>query len=106
MEAHRPVKLNVNVDSKRHALRLGTSVTPLDALRDHVGHYGTKKGCDQGQCSACTMHLDGQRVLNCLTLAAQSSGRTVTIVEGLATSDGTLQAVQAAFIEYGAFQSC
>ncbi|TIX34554.1 MAG: (2Fe-2S)-binding protein, partial [Mesorhizobium sp.] len=63
-----------------------------------------KKGCDQGQCGACTVHVDGQRVLACLTLAAQAEGRAVSTIEGLAEGDGTLHAVQAAFLEQDAFQ--
>ncbi|CCV15162.1 (2Fe-2S)-binding domain protein [Mesorhizobium sp. STM 4661] len=79
-------------------------VTLLDALRDHLGLTGTKKGCDHGQCGACTVHIDGQRVLACLTLAAQAEGRVVTTIEGLAQANGTLHAVQAAFLEQDAFQ--
>jgi xanthine dehydrogenase YagT iron-sulfur-binding subunit len=79
-------------------------VTLLDALRDRLGLTGTKKGCDQGACGACTVLLDGKRVLSCLTLAAQCEGRDVTTIEGLAP-DGDLHPVQAAFIRHDAFSA-
>lgn len=97
-------RLQLNINGENHAFELDARVTLLDALREHAELPGTKKGCDHGQCGACTVHVDGQRVLSCLTLAAQVQGRTVTTVEGLAQSDGTLHAVQAAFIEFDAFQ--
>ena len=68
-----------------HELELEPRVTLLDALRDHLALNGTKKGCDQGQCGACTVHIDGVRVLACLTLAAQVEGRAITTIEGLAS---------------------
>ncbi|RVB73199.1 MULTISPECIES: (2Fe-2S)-binding protein [unclassified Mesorhizobium] len=97
-----PIQLHIN--GHRHELEVEPRVTLLDALRDHLGLTGTKKGCDQGQCGACTVHVDGQRVLACLTLAAQAEGRSITTIEGLAAGDGTLHAVQAAFLEQDAFQ--
>jgi xanthine dehydrogenase YagT iron-sulfur-binding subunit len=75
----------------------------LDALREYSHLYGTKKGCDQGQCGACTVHVDGQRVLACLTLAAQVDGRAITTIEGLGVN-GTLHPVQEAFVRHDAFQ--
>lgn len=96
-----PVHLDINGD--RHTLQLEPRVTLLDALRDRLGLTGTKKGCDHGQCGACTVHVDGERVLACLTLAAQAEGRTVTTIEGLAR-EGELHPVQAAFLEHDAFQ--
>ncbi|WP_095091272.1 (2Fe-2S)-binding protein [Mesorhizobium sophorae] len=96
-----PVHLDVN--GHRHTLQLEPRVTLLDALRDRLGLTGTKKGCDHGQCGACTVHVDGERVLACLTLAAQAEGRTVTTIEGLAR-EGELHPVQAAFLEQDAFQ--
>ncbi|MER8832939.1 (2Fe-2S)-binding protein [Mesorhizobium sp. M0045] len=97
-----PIQLQIN--GHRHELEAEPRVTLLDALRDHLGLTGTKKGCDQGQCGACTVHIDGQRVLACLTLAAQAEGRAITTIEGLAGEDGALHAVQAAFLEQDAFQ--
>ncbi|AEH87714.1 (2Fe-2S)-binding protein [Mesorhizobium opportunistum] len=96
-----PVHLDIN--GHRHELQLEPRVTLLDALRDRLGLTGTKKGCDHGQCGACTVHIDGERVLACLTLAAQAEGRTVTTIEGLAR-EGELHPVQAAFLEQDAFQ--
>jgi xanthine dehydrogenase YagT iron-sulfur-binding subunit len=93
----------VNVNGDVELLRLDNRVTLLDALRDELGLTGTKKGCDQGACGACTVLLDGKRVLSCLTLAAQCDGREVTTVEGL-MHDGTLHPVQEAFIRHDAFQ--
>jgi xanthine dehydrogenase YagT iron-sulfur-binding subunit len=77
--------------------------TLLDLLRDDLGHPGTKKGCDHGQCGACTVHVDGRRVLSCLTLAATLQGRAVTTIEGLGTEEH-LHPLQSAFIEHDAFQ--
>jgi len=78
-------------------------ITLLDLLRDRLGLVGTKKGCDQGACGACTVLLDGRRVLSCLVLAAQCDGREVTTIEGLA-ADGTLHLLQEAFVRHDAFQ--
>ncbi|TPN13013.1 (2Fe-2S)-binding protein [Mesorhizobium sp. B2-1-3] len=96
-----PVHLDIN--GQPHTLDLEPRVTLLDALRDRLGLTGTKKGCDHGQCGACTVHVDGERVLACLTLAAQAEGRTVTTIEGLAR-EGALHPVQAAFLDQDAFQ--
>jgi xanthine dehydrogenase YagT iron-sulfur-binding subunit len=96
-----PVHLDIN--GQHHELQLEPRVTLLDALRDRLGLTGTKKGCDHGQCGACTVHVDGERVLACLTLAAQAEGRTITTIEGLAR-EGELHPVQAAFLEQDAFQ--
>jgi len=97
-----PIHLTINGHS--HELQVEPRVTLLDALRDRLDLTGTKKGCDHGQCGACTVHVDGERVLACLTLAAQVEGREITTIEGLAGADGTLDAVQAAFLEQDAFQ--
>ncbi|GLQ79105.1 (2Fe-2S)-binding protein [Mesorhizobium huakuii] len=96
-----PVHLDIN--GQHHELQLEPRVTLLDALRERLGLTGTKKGCDHGQCGACTVHIDGERVLACLTLAAQAEGRSITTIEGLAR-EGELHPVQAAFLEQDAFQ--
>jgi xanthine dehydrogenase YagT iron-sulfur-binding subunit len=100
----RTIHLNLDINGKGYDLNVEPRVTLLDALRDHLALTGTKKGCDQGQCGACTCHVDGRRVLSCLTLAAQVEGRQVETIEGLSGADGTLHAVQAAFLEQDAFQ--
>ena len=97
------VAVTVRVNGADRELRLDARVTLLDALRDALGLTGTKKGCDQGACGACTVLLDGRRVLSCLTLAAQCDGREVTTIEGLA-HDGELHPVQEAFVRHDAFQ--
>jgi xanthine dehydrogenase YagT iron-sulfur-binding subunit len=93
----------LRVNGRSRQLRIDPRVTLLDALRDHLGLTGTKKGCDRGECGACTVHVDGRRVLSCLTLAVMAEGREITTIEGLAESD-RLHPVQAAFIEHDAFQ--
>jgi xanthine dehydrogenase YagT iron-sulfur-binding subunit len=95
------VKLTVNGTVCQ--VRVDSQVTLLDALRDHLGLTGTKKGCDQGACGACTVLFDGKRVVSCLMLAAQCEGRDVTTVEGLAR-DGELHPVQTAFVRHDGFQ--
>ena len=95
------VMLRVNGSARR--LRLDSRVTLLNALREHLGLVGTKKGCDQGACGACTVLVGGKRVLSCLTLAAQCEGREVTTIEGLAR-DGELHPLQEAFIRHDGFQ--
>ena len=102
MENPKPMKLEIN--GRGHELALEPRVTLLDALREHLGLTGTKKGCDQGQCGACTVHVDGVRVLSCLTLAAQVEGRAVTTIEGLSEPGGALHPVQRAFLAEDAFQ--
>ena len=98
------LSVHLTINGRDHSLDIEPRVTLLDALRDRLHLTGTKKGCDQGQCGACTVHVDGERVLACLTLAAQVEGRSITTIEGLADEDGTLHAVQAAFLEQDAFQ--
>ena len=95
------VMLQVNGSARR--LRRDSRVTLLDALREHLGLVGTKKGCDQGACGACTVLVDGKRMLSCLTLAAQCEGREVTTIEGLAR-DGEPHPLQEAFIRHDGFQ--
>lgn len=94
------VTLRVNGDDR--SLKIDPRVTLLDALRERLGFTGTKKGCDRGQCGACTVHIDGKPVLSCLTLAAAVRGG-VTTVEGIAEGD-RLHPVQQAFIEHDGFQ--
>ncbi len=98
------VSLQLDINGQMRTLKVEPRVTLLDALRDHLGLTGTKKGCDQGQCGACTVHVDGERMLACLTLAAQVEGRTVTTIEGLSAPGADLHPVQAAFLENDAFQ--
>ncbi|HWD17966.1 MAG TPA: (2Fe-2S)-binding protein [Verrucomicrobiae bacterium] len=95
------VSLTVNGDT--HALKLEARTTLLDALRETLDLTGSKKGCDHGQCGACTVLIDGRRVLSCLTLAAMASGRKITTIEGLA-ADGKLHPLQQAFIKHDGFQ--
>jgi xanthine dehydrogenase YagT iron-sulfur-binding subunit len=97
-----PVQLEIN--GVAHKLTIEPRVTLLDALRENLHLYGTKKGCDFGQCGACTVHIDGQRVLACLTLAAQAQGRAITTIEGLAGADGALHPMQEAFLRHDALQ--
>jgi xanthine dehydrogenase YagT iron-sulfur-binding subunit len=96
-----PVVLAVN--GQPHRLTLDPRVSLLDALRDHIGLTGTKKGCDRGACGACTVHLDGRRVVSCLTLAVRCQGKAVTTIEGLA-QDGHPHPLQAAFVAHDGFQ--
>ncbi len=98
----RATRLRVN--GREVTFELDPRVTLLYALREHAGLTGSKEGCDQGQCGACTLLVDGRRVLACLTLAMQVEGREVTTVEGLAGEDGQLHPMQAAFVEHDAFQ--
>ena len=97
------LEVRLRVNGSAQLLRFDSRVTLLDALRDGLGLTGTKKGCDQGACGACTVLLDGRRVLSCLTLAAQCEGREVTTIEGLA-QDGVLHRVQEAFVRHDGFQ--
>ncbi len=95
--------MTLAVNGRDHHLALDPRTTLLDALREHLDLTGSKKGCDHGQCGACTVHVEGRRVLACLTLAAAVQGRPVMTIEGLA-HDGALHPMQAAFIEHDAFQ--
>jgi len=93
----------VKVNGQERELWLEPRVSLLDALREHLGLTGSKKGCDQGTCGARTVWVDGRRVLACLTLAVVCEGREVTTIEGLA-AEGELHPMQAAFVEHDAFQ--
>ena len=101
--AERAVRVALRINGQAHTLELDPRVVLLDALRERLGLTGTKKGCDQGQCGACTVLVDGRRVLSCLTVAATLEGREVTTIEGLAR-DGELHPMQSAFLRHDAFQ--
>jgi xanthine dehydrogenase YagT iron-sulfur-binding subunit len=96
-----PVTLNVN--GKEYRVKLESRVTLLDALRDHLQLFGTKKGCDHGQCGACTVHINGRRVNSCLSFAVMHEGDKITTIEGLA-QNGQLSPVQQAFLDHDGFQ--
>jgi xanthine dehydrogenase YagT iron-sulfur-binding subunit len=95
--------VTLNVNGADHRLRIDARTSLLDALRERMGLFGTKKGCDHGQCGACTVHVDGRRVNSCLMLAAQAAGSKIVTIEGLARG-GELHPVQAAFIRSDGFQ--
>jgi xanthine dehydrogenase YagT iron-sulfur-binding subunit len=99
-----PTNVSLIVNDREHRLALDVRTTVLDALREHVGLTGAKKGCDHGQCGACTVLLDGSRVLSCLTLAVCVQGRRISTIEGLAKPDGSLHPMQQAFIDNDGFQ--
>jgi xanthine dehydrogenase YagT iron-sulfur-binding subunit len=100
-----PAKISVAliVNGTRKQLKIAPWTTLLDALRDHLDLTGTKKGCDHGQCGACTVLVDGRRINSCLTLAVMKEGAEITTIEGLA-KDGALHPLQQAFIDHDAFQ--
>jgi xanthine dehydrogenase YagT iron-sulfur-binding subunit len=95
--------LNLNVNGQEHTLSLDPRVTLLDALREHLQLTGTKKGCDHGQCGACTVLINGTRINSCLTFAVMHEGSKITTIEGLGAGD-LLHPMQAAFLEHDAFQ--
>src|SRR3954468_13612193 len=97
-------EITVRVNGDEHRASVDTRTTLLDLLREHLGLTGAKKGCDHGQCGACTVLLGGRRVNSCLVLTVMKDGATVTTVEGLAAADGELHPIQDAFIEHDAFQ--
>jgi xanthine dehydrogenase YagT iron-sulfur-binding subunit len=101
LEGTIPITLKVN--GKKRKLQLEPRVALLDALREYMHLTGTKKGCDHGQCGACTVHIDGQRALSCLTLAVMNEGKDIKTIEGLASGE-KLHPVQTAFIKHDAFQ--
>jgi xanthine dehydrogenase YagT iron-sulfur-binding subunit len=97
------VAVTLRANGSAYGLRLDTRVSLLDALREHVGLTGTKKGCNQGACGACTVLVDGERVLSCLTLAVQAHGREVVTIEGVGGTEAD-HPLQRAFVEYDGFQ--
>lgn len=98
------IPLEITINGERHQLELEPWVTLLDLVRERLGLTGSKKGCDHGQCGACTMLVDGKRVNSCLILAVVKDGSQVTTIEGLAGADGALHPLQDAFVEHDAFQ--
>jgi len=97
-----PVSLTIN--GERRQIEVAPWTTLLDLLRERLGLTGTKKGCDHGQCGACTVLIDGKRINSCLTLVVMKDGADIVTVEGLASADGALHPIQDAFIEFDAFQ--
>jgi xanthine dehydrogenase YagT iron-sulfur-binding subunit len=98
-----PVPVNLRINAENKSLSIDARTTLLDALREHIGLTGSKKGCDHGQCGACTVLIGGRRVLSCLTLALVAQDQEITTIEGLAR-DGKLHPMQQAFIDQDAFQ--
>jgi xanthine dehydrogenase YagT iron-sulfur-binding subunit len=98
------VAVDFEVNNFRHQLSLEPRVTLLDTLRERLRLFGTKKGCDHGQYGACTVHVDGRRVLSCLTLVVQVQGKKITTIEGVAPGDGRLHPVQQAFLDHDGLQ--
>jgi xanthine dehydrogenase YagT iron-sulfur-binding subunit len=101
--AHAPVPVTLSVNGREHQLALDARTTLLDALRDHLKLTGSKKGCDHGQCGACTILVNGRRINSCLTLAVMHDGDDITTIEGLGTPD-KLHPLQTAFIKHDGFQ--
>jgi xanthine dehydrogenase YagT iron-sulfur-binding subunit len=97
------IDIKLRINGSEHPLRIDPRTTLLDALRDRLGLTGSKKGCDHGQCGACTVLVNGRRINSCLALAAMHEGDEITTIEGLA-QDSTLHPVQAAFLEHDGFQ--
>lgn len=103
-DARTAVNVTLSVNGRNHRLAIDSRTSLLDTLRDHVGLTGTKKGCDHGQCGACTVLINGTPALSCMTFGVMTEGAQVTTVEGLAGPDGELHPMQQAFIDHDAFQ--
>jgi len=99
-----PVTTTLNINGRDLRVTHDIRTSLLDALREHLSLTGTKKGCDHGQCGACTVHIDGRTALSCLTLAVAARGHSITTIEGLAAAPGRLHPVQQAFIDKDGFQ--
>src|ERR1700751_2012778 len=97
------MQVSMTVNGSIHTLEVEPRVTLLDALRGELALTGPKKSCDRGECGACTVHIEGRRVLSCMTLAAMQGGKRITTIEGL-ERNGQLHALQAAFVEHDGFQ--
>jgi xanthine dehydrogenase YagT iron-sulfur-binding subunit len=103
--ADQPLRqFTLNVNGQNHLVSLDPRTSLLDAIRDHIGLTGTKKGCDHGQCGACTVHINGRRALSCMKFAVAAEGDQITTIEGLGTTQGALHPMQQAFIDHDAFQ--
>jgi xanthine dehydrogenase YagT iron-sulfur-binding subunit len=102
-EGPSPVKVQLQINGRSHSLTLDPRTTLLDALREHLALTGSKKGCDHGQCGACTVLIEGRRINSCLTLAVMHDGQSVTTIEGLAEGEN-LNPLQTAFVEHDGFQ--
>ncbi len=101
---HPQASFTLHVNGEPHQVTADPRTSLLDALREHLGLTGAKKGCDHGQCGACTVLIDGRRVLSCLTLAVMPGEAPITTIEGLAGEDGSLHPMQQAFIDHDGFQ--
>ena len=98
------ISVELEVNGSLYRLELDPRATLLDTIRERIGFQGAKKGCDHGQCGACTIHIDGRRVLSCLSLAVQAQGKRITTIEGIAGVDGRLHPMQQAFLDHDGFQ--
>ena len=104
MSAPALTPLSVTINGQQHTLQVEPRAVLLDVLREHLQLTGTKKGCDHGQCGACTVIVNDRRVLSCLSLAVMHEGDAITTIEGLAPSEDTLHPMQACFLEHDAYQ--